>query len=517
MSLLKTISTIGGLTLVSRIMGFARDILMAAFLGAGLVADCFFVAFKLPNFFRRLFAEGAFSSAFVPIFVENLRGEKGCENNAKSFAEEALAVLLPTLILVVALFQIFMPWIMPVLAPGFTDDAEKFNLAVDFTRNTFPYLLLISLVSLLSGVLNGLKRFAAAAAAPIFLNMTLITSLLLYNGTEVEAGRALSMAVSLAGVVQFLWLLVAVKRAGMGLAIRLPKLTPRVRELGRVMLPVALGAGAMQISLVLDVILASLLEDGALSYLFYADRLNQLPLGVIGVAVGTALLPTLSGLLAEGTPDQAAYQQNRAMEAALFLTIPAAFALMAIPDVLIGVMFERGNFTATDTGQTALALLAYAAGLPAYVLIKVLAPGFFARKDTKTPVRIGMIALGVNLVLNIILMQFLGHVGLALATAIAAWVNCSLLYFTLKKQGFFMLDARMKSRGAKMVLAAFLMAVVVSGLAHFLGGPLGSTLQEKVLALLAVVVAGKISYAVLCHLTGAMTLSEIKNFRGAKS
>lgn len=517
MSLLKTISTIGGLTLLSRILGFTRDILMAAFLGAGLVADCFFVAFKLPNFFRRLFAEGAFSSAFVPLFVENLRGDQGSEANARSFAEEALAVLLPVLLLVVALFEIAMPWLMPFLAPGFVDDAQKFDLAVDFTRNTFPYLLLISLVSLLSGVLNGLKKFAAAAAAPIFLNLTLIGSLILFHDSEAIAGRSLSVAVSIAGIVQFLWLMVAVKRAHMGLGLRLPRLTPRVRELGRIMLPVALGAGAIQISLVVDVILASLLPDGSLSYLFYADRLNQLPLGVVGVAVGTVLLSTLSTSLAEGKPEQAVHEQNRALEVAMFLTIPAAFALMAVPDVLIGVMFERGAFDSVATGQTALALIAYAAGLPAYVLIKVFTPAFFARKDTKTPVRIALTALAINMVLNIILMQFFAHVGLAMATAIGAWTNCGLLYITLRRREHFKLDARARRKTVGFVVAALLMAVVISYLSNLLIPYWQGATVDKVLALGAVVLAGLISYMLFCHITGAMKFSEIRRLRRSKS
>ena len=316
MALLRSISTFGSLTLVSRVLGFIRDILLAGFLGASLVADCFFVAFKLPNFFRRLFAEGAFNAAFVPLFCGILgdRSEARGRAHAKRFAEEALAVLLPILLLFTALMQASMPWVMVALAPGFVDNPEKFDLAVDLTRSTFPYLMLISLVSLMAGVLNGLNRFVASASAPILLNLCLIGSIIFFHDNDFLAGRALARAVTVAGIAQLVWLAVAMQKAGMSLRLRWPRLTPKVKSLGIIMLPAALGAGAVQVNLVIDIILASLLPEGSLSYLFYADRLNQLPIGVIGVAVGTVLLPAMSRKLAEGETAAAIEQQNRAME-----------------------------------------------------------------------------------------------------------------------------------------------------------------------------------------------------------
>lgn len=510
MSLIKAISTFGGLTMISRIMGFTRDVFMARFLGASLVADAFFVAFKLPNFFRRLFAEGAFNSAFVPLFVGELGdASKDRFAAAKVFAEESMAVLLFVLMVFTGLMQAFMPWVMLGLAPGFVDDPEKFNLAINFTRATFPYLMLISLVSLMAGVLNGLQKFAAAAAAPIILNLTLIGSLLLFNDNQILTGHHLARAVTVAGLFQFIWLAIALKRAGMALRLRWPRLTPKVRELGRIMLPVAIGAGAVQVNLVIDIILASLLPDGSLSYLFYADRLNQLPLGVIGVALGTVLLSSLSSSIAAGDLAKARSDQNRALEFGLLLTLPAATALVVMPEALIGTLFERGAFSHVDTIQTAKALGAYALGLPAYVAIKVLAPAFFARKDTKTPVKIGMIALVINLVFNLILMGPFFHVGLAMATAISAWANAGMLYFMLKRSEYFTFDTRLKSRAFGMIMASGGMAAVIYYLNQVYLMDFFGDLSARVSSLGIIIAAGIFSYGVLTFVFGALKRDDL--------
>ncbi len=499
MALLRSISTVGGLTMVSRVLGFGRDILLARYIGAGLVADCFFVAFKLPNFFRRLFAEGAFSAAFVPLFC-GLLGEKGDAEGlakAKRFAEETLAVLLPVLLLFTALMQIFMPWVMYILAPGFADEPEKFQLAIDLTRSTFPYLMLISLVSLMAGVLNGVGRFVTAAAAPILLNICLISSLVVFHDSDLLAGRSLARAVTIAGIVQLLWMAYGMKKAGLPLRLPRPRLTPKIKALGIIMLPAALGAGAVQVNLVVDVILASLLPEGSLSYLFYADRLNQLPIGVVGVAVGTVLLPSMSRKLAAGDEASAVSQQNRAIEAAMFLTIPAAVALAVLPVPLITVLFERGAFTSEATAATAMALSAYAVGLPAYVLIKVLTPGFFSRFDTKTPVRIALVALLVNVVLNLLLMGPFAHVGLAMATAVAAWVNTLALYLVLRRRGQFQIDRRLKNRLIGIVLASAGMGAAVFWLAGRLSGAFSGTIGGQVLAISELIFFGLLVYGLL--------------------
>ena len=399
MALARWAATVGGYTMGSRVLGFLRDILIASVLGAGPVADAFFVAFKLPNFLRRLFAEGAFNAAFVPLFAGTL--ERDGREAAKSFAEDVLTVLLWTLLVLVIAAQIVMPWLMHALAPGFADEPGKLDLTVQLTRLTFPYILLISLVSLLGGVLNSLYRFAAVAATPILLNLCLIGALLgLARWTETP-GHALAVGVTVGGIVQFAWLIVASRRAGMSLRLRWPRLTPGVKRLLILAAPAALGAGVAQINLVVDIIIASLLPPGSVSYLYYADRVNQLPLGVVGVAVGTALLPLLSRQLRAGETDDAANSLNRAIEMALLLAIPAAVALVVIASPVIAVLFERGAFGVAESDATAGALIAYAAGLPAFVLIKVLVPGYFARQDTRTPVRIAVLCLVVNVALNL--------------------------------------------------------------------------------------------------------------------
>jgi len=511
-SLVSAFSTVGGLTLVSRVLGFVRDVLMARYLGAGLAADCFFVAFKLPNFFRRLFAEGAFSNAFVPLFARRLGNETGPQTRrqARAFAEDALSLLLLVLLVFTAAMQALMPWAMTALAPGFLDQPEKYALAVELTRLTFPYLLLISLVALLAGILNALNRFAAAAAAPILLNLVLISSLLLFHASQLVAARALAVAVSLAGIAQFAWLLLAAARTGFAPRLPRPKLTPGLRRLLVVMAPVAVGAGVTQINLVIDVVLASFLGDGALSFLFYADRLNQLPLGVIGIAVGTVLLPRLSRSLSGEAAETAQWEHNRAIEFALLLTLPAAAALTLIPGPLIRALFEHGAFTAGDTGATAAALAAYAVGLPAFVLVKVLVPGFYAREDTRSPVRIAVLALAVNLALNIALMIPLAHVGLALATSLSAWVNAGLLLITLVRRGALVLDSRLKTRLRRMLAAAAAMGAGVFALARAFALERGAGLGAEIVLVAGLVSAGIALYAGLAHATGALRVGEVK-------
>lgn len=510
--MLRSFATVGSFTLISRILGFTRDVLMASFLGAGLAADCFFIAFKLPNFFRRLFAEGAFASAFVPLFSKRL-GRNPTEksrHDARSFAEEALAALLLVLVIFTALMQMLMPWAMVILAPGFIDQPDKFSLAVDLTRITFPYLLLISLVSLFSGILNALGRFFEAAAAPVILNLTLIGSLLLFHDTQILTARSLAVAVSLAGLLQMLFLLWGAKRAGFSLSLPRPRLTPSVKRLLMVMLPVALGAGMTQVNLVVDVILASFLPEGSLSFLFYADRLNQLPLGVIGIAVGTVLLPQLSRTLAGGAQAEANAQQNRAIEFALFLTLPAAFALALIPESLIRALFVHGAFDSADGRATAYALTAFALGLPAFVLIKVLVPGFYAREDMKTPVYFALAALATNLTFNLILMGPLKHVGLALSTSIAAWLNAGLLFGTLVQRGYFQPDARLRARILRSLLASGLMGALIFGLAYAVSLPPDAGTVMEIGLVVLLVGAGMLAYGGLAHFLGAFKVAEIR-------
>ena len=493
MALARFAATVGGYTLASRVLGLVRDILMAAVLGAGPVADAFFVAFKLPNFFRRLFAEGAFNAAFVPVFSGLV--ERRGRAHAFAFADAALGLLLLVLLLFTAVAQAAMPWLMLGLAPGFTASPEKFDLAVTLTRLAFPYLMLISLVSLLAGVLNTLGRFAAAAAAPVLLNLCLIAALALFADSLETPGHGLAVAVSVAGVVQLLWLLLAAARAGYLPRLAAPRLTPEVRELLRLMLPAALGAGVVQINLVIDLILASTLPEGSISFLFYADRLNQLPIGVVGVAVGTALLPIVSRQIARGETKAAATSLNRAIELSAILTIPAAAALVILPEGLIAALYERGAFTPATTEASAAALAAYAVGLPAYILVKVLTPAYFARLDTRTPVRIAIAAVAVNLVLNLILMQFLAHVGLALASAIAAWFNVALLAAILHGRGHLTPDRRLGRRLLGIVAAAAVMSLALLAALAVLDELLADPTALRIVVVAALVVGGGGLYA----------------------
>ena len=508
MNFLRSTATIGGFTLISRILGFVRDVLVAAILGAGPVADAFFVAFRFPNLFRRLFAEGAFSAAFVPLFSRVLESEG--REEARAFAAQAMAVLFWALLAFVSVIEMAMPLVMLGFAPGFAADPAKFDLAVLLTRITFPYLLFISLVSLMAGVLNSLGRFWAAAATPILLNLSLIGALIgLANVLDTPA-HALAWGVAGAGLAQFVWLFVHVRRAGMRLGIGRPRLSPRVRSLVRRIIPVAVGAGIYQINLLIDTIIASLLPSGSVSYLFYADRVNQLPLGVVGVAVGTALLPMLSRQVQGGEAAAAADSQNRALEFSFLLTLPAAAALMVIAEPVIGVLFERGQFGAPQVQATAAALAVYASGLPAYVLVKTLTPGFFAREDTATPVKVAAVCMAANLVLNLLLMGPLLHVGIALATSLSAWLNAGLLAWILKRRGHLEPDPQLRRRLVRMVASSAIMALLLMAASGALEGAWSGPEAVRIGALAILVVGGIASYGVLVQLTGAGAYGEIR-------
>ena len=512
MDLLRSIVTVGGLTLVSRVLGFVRDVLIAAVLGAGVVADVFFVAFKLPNLFRRLFAEGAFSAAFVPLFA-GLLEDQG-KDPAQAFAEAALSVLLWALLGLVCIVELAMPVVMLGFAPGFVGDPQKFDLAVLLTRITFPYLLFISLVSLMAGILNSFGRFAAAAATPILLNLCLIGAVLVLAPIAATPGHALAWGVAGAGMVQFLWLFWHCARAGIRLHLPRPRLSEDVRELMRRILPVALGAGVYQISLLIDTVIASLLPSGSISYLFFADRVNQLPLGVVGVAVGTALLPLMTRQLRSGDTGAAMASQNRALEFSLLLSLPAAAALMTIAAPVVTVLFQRGAFGPEEAQATAAALAVYASGLPAYVLVKALAPGYFARGDTATPVKISVICLALNLALNLILMGPFLHVGIAAATSASAWLNAILLALVLRRRGHLAIDPRLRRATPRLVLAAAAMAILVVVGEGALAPWLTAGEVPRIAALTALVVGGAVVYGLAVLVSGAVRPADLARWMG---
>jgi putative peptidoglycan lipid II flippase len=499
MALLRSAATVGGYTMISRILGFLREMLTAAFLGAGPLADAFFVALRLPNMFRQLFAEGAFSAAFVPLFAGKLAQEG--HPAARRFAEDSLAVLLVALLLFLVLGELTAPWILDVLAPGFRADPDKFARAVDLTRIMFPYLLFISLTALQGGVLNSLDRFAAVAATPVLLNIFLIAVLL---GVRPLTGTALAWAVTSAGFAQFLWLMFSCARAGLALSLPRPRLTPEVRRLLRLMFPGAIGAGVVQINLVVSTAIASFLPTGTVAYLNYADRLNQLPLAVVGFAVGTAILPPLSRHVRQGEDARAIETQNRGVELALLLALPAAVALAVAAHPILAVLFQHGKFTAADTAATAPALAAYALGLPAFVLVKVMVPGFLARQDTKTPVQVAAAAVIVNVTLTVALGLTLAQLGVALALTLAGWVNALVLFTLLHRRGHFSLDAQVRRALPRILVAAVGMGALLLALEHALAVPLAERFVVRVAALAAIVGAGLASFAALALLLGAV-------------
>ena len=514
MNLVKATATIGGLTLISRIAGFVRDMLMARFVGAGMAADAFLIAFRLPNLFRALFAEGAFAAAFVPMFNRQVGADNGDMTGAKRFAEDALAVLLPLLVVFTLVMVIAAAPIVWALTGGFPESSpEKFALAVDFTRLTFPYLLLISLVSLMGGILNSIGRFWVNAAAPILLNLALIAGLLFFRGsTDVHTARVQALCVSIAGILQFLWLLWSCLAADIKLRLRRPRLSPQVRQLMRIAAPAAIGAGAVQFNLLISTAIAArYLPEGAISFLYYADRLNQLPLGLIGIGVGTAMLPALSRQLGSGDVGAAAHTQNRAIELVLLLTLPAAAALTVSAMPIIRALLEHGRFLPSDTVATAKALAAFSLGLPAYVLIKVLTPGFHARQDTRMPVRIAIASMLVNLSGNLVLVWPLGHVGIALATALAAWVNAAALWFVLYRRGHFHVDARLGRALPRLLAATGGMVAVLFGLNNVLEPLTGGTLLARAVALGVLLGAGGLAYLVAARALRVFTLAELKS------
>ncbi len=502
--------TVGVWTLLSRVFGFVRDILIAAFLGSGPVAEAFLIAFALPNMFRRFFAEGAFNTAFVPLFSKKLEAKE----DAEQFAQDAFAGLASLLIVFTLIALAAMPWLVLAMASGFLGD-ERFDLAVGYGRIAFAYILFVSLSALLSGVLNATGRFAAAAAAPILLNVVLIGALVLAHLSQPEGGDAalyglfLAWGVPVAGVAQMALVWIAAARAGVRLVPRLPRLTPDMKRLAIIALPAMLAGGVVQINLLVGRQVASFF-DGAIVWLGIADRLYQLPLGVVGIAIGIVLLPDLSRRLRAEDSAGGREALSRAGEISMALTIPAAVALMVMPLPVVSVLFERGAFGPDDTAATALALAVYGAGLPAFVLQKVLQPVYFAREDTRTPFRYAVVAMVVNAVVAIGLALVIGFLGAAIGTTVAAWVMVWLLSRGRREMGpVAQFDARYRRRIWRIVIASILMGVILWGLALLLG-PLLGTDGWRYLALAAMVGIGIGSYFVIGQLLNAFHVSEFR-------
>lgn len=513
MSLIKQFATVASGTLMSRLFGFVREMLMAAAVGTGPVADAFNAAFRFPNTFRRLFAEGAFNSAFVPLFAKQIE-EDGIES-ARRFSEEVFGVLFSVLLIITIVMELSMPFLVHyVIAPGFSDDAMKFNATVRFAVIMFPYLACMSLAAMMGGMLNSLHRYFAAAIAPVFLNIILIGVLFyafLYKLDPWHVGIYLSWGVMAAGVVQLIIVWIAVANAGMKIGFRLPRFTNNVRRLLWLALPAAITGGITQINLLINTNIASS-ESGAVSSLVYADRLYQLPLGVVGIAVATVLLPELSRALRSGNQKEADNLQNRSVEFTLLLTLPAAAAFLVMSEPIVRLLFERGHFSANSTTIVAGILGIYGLGLPAFVLIKAFIPGFFAREDTKTPMIFAGISVAVNVTLALTLFPILSARGIAIAEITAGWINAILLFFTLVKRRQWARDFLLIKRIPRILLATIIMAIALHYAVLWLAFPLSSKapLSYRAFSVSGLIIGAVILYFALAFLFGATSVSFIK-------
>lgn len=511
MSLIRNVGTIGSLTLLSRIFGFARDMLLARVLGAGLAADAWQLAFTLPNTFRRLFAEGAFSVAFVPMYTRALGSEDG-EAAADRFANDVLSVFVWVLLGFSAICMLAMPGIVWLLAREYQDVPGKFELSVSLSRITFPYLTLVSLVAMLSGVLNARSRFAPGAFVPVLLNIVLIAGIIagaLLRDTQgeddVTVAYAQAIALALAGVAQLVYMLWATRKAGVHLQLTFPRISPEVKRLGWLILPATFGAGIYQISQLVDTFFATSLPQGSLTLLKFADRLNQMPLGVFGIALGTAILPMLARHIQSGNAAEAQRLQTNAVEIAMLLCLPCAVALAICAEAFTTGIFQGGKMTAADTALMGEIVMALVAGLPAYVLVKVFQPAFFSREDTRTPVFVAAGALAINIALNFYVVPRFGIVGLAAATAITATLNVATLVTILHLRGWFHLTAPLAGKIARQVLATAAMAAALWFLTPALE-PFwhGAAWYHRIWSLAALVIAGAAVFFGCAFVLGAL-------------
>ena len=509
----RSILSVGGLTLLSRLAGFIRDVVMAAVLGAGPVADAFLVAFRLPNHFRAIFAEGAFNAAFVPTYAR--LKEQGGTGAAKGFADEILTAMTGVHLVLLALALALTPQFVGLLAPGLGEDSERFALAVTLTRITFPYLALVSVATLLSGALNANDRFAMAAASPILLNVCMIGTLSA-AALFPTAGHAAAWGVLLSGIGQVLVLMWDAERSGIGVRFARPRLDPGTKRFLKALGPAIIGSAGVQIALFADTIIATFLPTGALSALYYADRINQLPIGVVGIAVGTVLLPEMSRRIAAGDDPGAAKAQARAVEFAVLLSAPFVVAALLIPDLTMRALFARGAFTAGDAAEAAATLQAYAIGLIAIVVMRAFVAPFHARSDTTTPMIASLTAISVNVALKFALMGGLAQVGLALATAIGGWINLTLLIIFARRRGLPVGDSLLGGRLARIGASAGVLALVL-----WFGPKLAFRLTEGMtygrdeLVLLLVVMAGGVAYgAAILLLLGKSILAPLRRRRG---
>ncbi|WP_427964467.1 murein biosynthesis integral membrane protein MurJ [Altererythrobacter sp.] len=514
MSLLKHVGTIGSLTLASRVAGMAREMIFSRVLGASAITDAWFQAFIIPNVFRRLFAEGAFSAAFVPMFSKRLHGEGGLEE-ARSFSNDVLSIFLPVLILLCAVIELAMPGVIWLLEDKQTDP-DDFAMAVAFARIMFPYIVLVSLVTLFTGMLNSVSRFAPGASFPIILNLVLICALLGGDyamrtmGANVEqVTYGIAWAVTAAGVLQLAWLYYWTRVEGFRPRLLWPRITPEVKRLCVIALPAAIGGGAYQINTLIQLYFLNQIGDASVSYMNYADRLNQLPLGIIGIALSTAILPTLSKFVGSENKEGADRIQSDAIELSMLLTIPAAVALAICATPFVTMIFQGGRFDLADAAIAGRVLAALVLGLPAYVLVKVLVPNFYARSDTRTPVYAAFISLTVFVTLNFAILTDFGVVGVAYASVIGAWINVAFLYAVLVKRGHYAIPLALVGRIARQLVAASAMGTALWFARDLLTGWFAAGLFERLFALAVLVACSAVVYFGVAFAVGAIDKQRI--------
>ncbi len=505
--MIRSLFTISGLTLVSRVLGLVRDMMVSHFLGTGAAADAWVAAFRFPNLFRRVFGEGAFNSAFVPMYSRRLE-EQG-DAGADRFGSKTLSLMFVILASIFALAFVFMGPITKVMAMGF--DAERLELAIDLSRITVVYLVFVCLMAAFSGILNSRRSFAPPAFAYIMLNVVFIAGLTLVATRTGHTEYVLAWCVAIAGVIQLAIVVVAARRNGARLTPVKPRIDADMKHLGLLMVPGLISAGIQQLNLIVSQSVASF-QEGAQMLIYNADRVNQLPLGIIGIAFSVVLLPEISRHLRGGRESQARRSMAQGIEFSLLISLPAMVALIAIPEAIINGLFRSGQFNAEDVHQTGLALMAFSLGSPAYILVRVLQPGYFAREDTRTPMRFTIITAVTNIVLCVPLFLVMRHVGCALATSIAGWVNVILLVVGLRKLGFVEMSPGFTSRALRMLLSSALMGLALWGLARwaepwlFADGRL-----VRIVSVLLAAAAGFFIYLALILVTRVTSIAELKS------
>jgi putative peptidoglycan lipid II flippase len=506
MNLIASTSTFGFFTLISRILGYVRDILIAIFLGTSFFADVFFVAFRLPNTFRRLFAEGTFNAAFIPSYAGALAKNK---IEADNFAKNVFNLLFIILLFFVLVAEIFMPQLIFLIAPGFYKDPEKLKLAVDLSRITFPFLFFVCLASFFAAILNSYNKFAAAAAAPIILNVILIGSLFFSQWINISDVLVLSYAVSLAGFLQLIVLLFFVRKHFKPILSIKIKIDEQIKFFFRKLLPSIFSSGVTQINILVGTIIASF-QAGAVSYLYYADRVYQINLAVAGIAVGTVMLPELSKHVKNNNSELITNLQNRALELCLFLSVPAAVALVLASDQIITSLFGYGSFDNVSVINTAIALTFFAFGVPAFSILKIFSNFFFARNDTKTPFYLSVVSVTLNIMISVSLFSRFGFIIIPIATSISSWINVLMLYYFIKKRDLHIFDSKFIYKFPRMILSVVVMGIVLYLLLGFFADKFDYNESWKFIYLFIIVIISLISYFLISNFSGAFKFKDIK-------